>query len=149
MHVFALAVLEYFAQTMQCSEDKKTSLVQHGTKWQIIWFNSTLYSGLKSLSRNKPCVIKSKLQILLEPSIQWNGVWNAATAVYRERSKTLLLLPENRKEMHDVVEILDTKTNKTEYNSLWFMSTIIGLSWFLYKHTRTGFSKIMRCRSCL
>ena len=49
-----------------------------------------------------------------EQTLQSADLKNVAKAVYRERRKKLPTLPKNRKDVHDVVDEVNTKTNKDE-----------------------------------
>ena len=49
-----------------------------------------------------------------EQTLQSADLKNVAKAVYRERRKKPPTLPKNRKDVHDVVDEVNTKTNKDE-----------------------------------
>ena len=50
----------------------------------------------------------------MNKTLQSADIKNVAKAVYRERRKKLPTLPKNRKDVHDVVDEVNTKTNKDE-----------------------------------
>jgi hypothetical protein len=59
-------------------------------------------------------LIRSALQTSTENNLLQLDVTNASKAIYRERRNIFPALPKSKDDVHDAVEILDTKTNKSE-----------------------------------
>jgi len=66
------------------------------------------------ISKRPSTLIRSALQTSTENNLLQLDVTNASKAIYRERRKYFPALPKSKDDVHDAVEILDTKTNKLE-----------------------------------
>jgi hypothetical protein len=66
------------------------------------------------ISKRLSTLIRSALQTSTENNLLQLDVTNASKAIYRERHKYFPALPKSKDDVHDAVDILDTKTNKSE-----------------------------------
>ena len=66
------------------------------------------------ISKRPSALIRSALQTSTENNLLQLDVTNASKAIYRERRNIFPALPKSKDDVHDAVEILDTKTNKSE-----------------------------------
>lgn len=70
---------------------------------------------LETYLKKKPStLIRSALQTSTENNLLQLVVTNASKAIYWERRNNFPALPKSKDDFHDAVEILDTKTNKSE-----------------------------------
>jgi len=82
------------------------------TEAHVLRIRSRNKSG--DITKRPSQIIRTELQTMDEQTLQSADLKNLAKAVYRERRKKLPTLPKNRKDVHDVVDEVNTKTNKDE-----------------------------------
>jgi hypothetical protein len=85
---------------------------QSDRKTEALRIRSRNKSG--DITKRPSHIIRTALQTMDEQTLQSADIKNVAKAVYRERRKKLPTLPKNRKDVHDVVDEVNTKTNKDE-----------------------------------
>ena len=82
------------------------------TETHVLRIRSRKKSG--DITKRPSQIIRTELQTMDEQTLQSADLKNVAKAVYRERRKKRPTLPKNRKDVHDVIDEVNTKTNKDE-----------------------------------
>jgi hypothetical protein len=111
----SLLVLVFTSSTTSWTKAKNLHTCessQSDRKTEALRIRSRNKSG--DITKRPSHIIRTALQTMDEQTLQSADIKNVAKAVYRERRKKLPTLPKNRKDVHDVVDEVNTKTNKDE-----------------------------------